>query len=207
MWLWCGGHRRKWKRYYRLQGSCLAVTFAGEGAVIVSSDLPGIDCPEACNGIYEKGAVVTLSVMPDEVSQFAGWTGDPDCEDGVITLDTDKTCEATFNFFPLILNPIFPAVASNTNSMNVENVSPNGKVVFIRGYSLKSRTVTLGCGSIEIGVSPFQLLGLVNAGSDQTAELQFYIALGSYQNPMYTQAVDLKTCRVSDVVTNIILND
>lgn len=185
----------------------LAVTFAGEGAGTVSSDLPGIDCPEACSAIYEKGAVVTLSAMPDEVSQFAGWTGDPDCEDGVITLDTDKTCEATFTLFPLILNPIFPAVASNINSMNVENASPNGKVAFIRGYRMKASTVTIGCGTIDIGISPFQLLGVVNAGSDQVAELQFHIALGSYQNPMYTQAVDLKTCRVSDVVTNIILND
>lgn len=72
---------------------------------------------------------------------------------------------------------------------------------------MKASTVTIGCGTIDIGISPFQLLGVINAGSDQVAELQFHIALGSYQNPMYTQAVDLKTCRVSDVVTNIILND
>jgi len=185
----------------------LAIDIMGEGGGVVSSDLPGIDCPDDCIGIFEEGTVITLSAIADEVSQFVGWTGDPDCEDGVVTLDTDTNCEATFSFIPLILNPISPAIASNINSMNVENASSNGNVAFIRGYSMSTRTVTIGCGTIEIGISPFQLLGVVNAGEDQMAELQFHIALGSYQNPMYTRAVDLKTCRVSDVLTNIINND
>jgi len=185
----------------------LTTNISGEGGGAVSSDLSGIDCPGDCSEIFEEGTVVTLSAVADDVSVFAGWSGDPDCEDGVITMDVDKTCTATFDFLPLILNPIFPAVASDMNVMSVENASPNGPVAFIRGYGMKIKTGTIACGMLEIGIWPFQLLGKVKAGADQTAELEFHIALGSYQNPMLTQAIDLKTCRVSDVITNIITDN
>jgi hypothetical protein len=91
--------------------------------------------------------------------------------------------------------------------MSVENASPDGPVAFIRGYVMNPMSGSIACGMLEIGIWPFELLGKVNAGPDQVAELQFYIALGSYQNPMFTQAIDLKTCRVSEVITNIIIDN
>ncbi|GJM16682.1 MAG: hypothetical protein DHS20C13_20090 [Thermodesulfobacteriota bacterium] len=185
----------------------LTVNLMGEGGGSVSSDIPGVDCPGDCSEIYEEGAVVILSAAADDVSQFIGWSGDPDCEDGVITMETDKICEATFSFLSLKLNPIFPSVASNVNSMSVENASPNGAVAFIMGFRNEIADVTIDCGSLELGISPFLLLGVVNAGSDQMANLLFYIGLLSNQNQMFTQAVDLNTCRVSNVVTNLIANN
>lgn len=185
----------------------LNVDIAGEGGGSVTSAPEGIDCPDDCTEIFEEGTVVTLSAMADEVSVFTGWSGDPDCEDGEVTLDSDISCTATFDFIPLILSPLVPSLASSINTMSVQNASSDGKVAFIRGFSTGSKSVTLGCGQIEIGIWPALLLGVQRADEDQMAELDFYIGQSSYQNPMYTQAVDLKTCRVSDVVTNIINDD
>ena len=107
---------------------------------------------------------------------------------------------------PLDLSPIFPAVESNPNFMNAFPVDNGVTVGFIWGFQLGSFMVNLPCGSIELGIVPFELLGFSVAGFNRVVDFAFYIALGSYANPAFTQAVDLDLCRVSEVVPNIILN-
>jgi hypothetical protein len=75
----------------------LTVNKAGSGSGTVTADPSGIDCGTDCTEDYSYGTVVTLTTTPTPGSTFAGWSGDPDCSNGEVTMDADKTCTATFN--------------------------------------------------------------------------------------------------------------
>lgn len=49
-----------------------------------------------CKAAFTAGDIVTLVANPAPDTLFNGWGGDDDCLDGQITMDTDKTCTATF---------------------------------------------------------------------------------------------------------------
>ncbi len=74
----------------------LEVTRTGSGNGTVVSSPPAIDCGSACRTYFDSGTVVTLTATPTAFSTFAGWTGDPDCDDGVLTLSAATSCTATF---------------------------------------------------------------------------------------------------------------
>ena len=94
---------------------------------------------------------------------------------------------------PLELDPITPGVKRNVNSMSAIGAIPEGQVAFVWGF--------------QTGIKPVQLLGFVTADGDGAAEIMFYIpALGDI-SLIYTQAIDIDTCAVSDVIENIVLND
>lgn len=67
----------------------------------VSSRPAGIDCGGSCSGSFECGLEVALSATPVEgVTEFTGWSGDADCQDGRLTMDGDKSCTANFKCLP-----------------------------------------------------------------------------------------------------------
>ena len=74
----------------------LAVTLSGTGEGTVTSSPPGINCGVDYSEMYSFGTVVTLTPTPDMNSTFGGWTGDPDCTDGSVTMDAAHGCTATF---------------------------------------------------------------------------------------------------------------
>jgi YVTN family beta-propeller protein len=78
----------------------LTIAKAGSGIGSVSS-LPGtISCGVNCSEQFPLNTVVALTAVPNANSTFAGWSGDPDCSDGVVSMDAAKACVATFNVIP-----------------------------------------------------------------------------------------------------------
>ncbi len=49
-----------------------------------------------CSAAFESGTQVALTASPFEGYRFDGWSGDPDCADGEITMNADIACTATF---------------------------------------------------------------------------------------------------------------
>jgi len=81
-------------------GISLSIVRSGTGLGSVVSDPPGISCGSDCLAVYPLGSVVNLTAFPASGSVFAGWSGDPDCQDGSVVLSTSKRCTATFNVVP-----------------------------------------------------------------------------------------------------------
>ena len=75
----------------------LAVVKAGDGEGTVTSSPPGIACGNDCEEAYNAGTVVSLIAAPVTGSTFAGWSGNSDCENAIVTMSVDRNCTATFN--------------------------------------------------------------------------------------------------------------
>jgi streptogramin lyase len=75
----------------------LSVAKPGNGTGTVSSNPAGIGCGADCVQAYEQGTAVALTPVADAGSVFAGWGGDADCADGVVTMTADRACSATFS--------------------------------------------------------------------------------------------------------------
>lgn len=71
-------------------GNVLTIELEGEGGGTVISSDGMIDCGSTCSASYEDGAMVTLTVTPDENSTFVGWS-EPSCD------DAELTCEVTMD--------------------------------------------------------------------------------------------------------------
>jgi hypothetical protein len=75
----------------------LSVDKAGTGTGTIRSSPAGINCGSDCSHDYFSGRTVTLYAFADADSTFAGWSGDEDCSDGMVTMDAARSCTATFN--------------------------------------------------------------------------------------------------------------
>ena len=79
------------------QQPTITVIKFGLGSGTVTSDPAGIDCGPTCSAPFDPTPDVTLTATPDVGSTFGGWSGDPDCSDGVVTPVGDITCYARFD--------------------------------------------------------------------------------------------------------------
>jgi hypothetical protein len=73
----------------------LTIIEAGPGAGMVSTIPGGVVCGGSL--AYPPNAEVLMLPAVTALSIFRGWQGDPDCLDGRVVMNTDKTCVASFD--------------------------------------------------------------------------------------------------------------
>lgn len=76
----------------------LSIAPAGTGSGLVVSSPAGIMCGSTCTAPYPLSSIISLTAVPAAGgSIFSGWSGHPDCGDGVVTLSSGLSCTATFD--------------------------------------------------------------------------------------------------------------
>jgi uncharacterized delta-60 repeat protein len=63
----------------------------------------GVITPTVGTHSYVAGTIVTLTAVANSYSMFTGWSGDADCADGLVTMNANQVCTATFATFKLFL--------------------------------------------------------------------------------------------------------
>jgi hypothetical protein len=131
-----------------------SLTNTGSGDGTVTSSAGGIACGNDCAETYSSGAVVKLIASPAAGSTFDGWSGNADCSDGTVTMNSNVTCTATFRAQTLGLH----LTKSGSGTGNVAS-SPSGIICgsdcsepFASGTSV-TLTATPAKGSIFKGWS------------------------------------------------------
>ncbi|MGD9831234.1 MAG: hypothetical protein AB7U92_00635 [Piscinibacter sp.] len=76
--------------------SQLPLSVSVQGGGTVSSEPPGIDCGSVCAMGFNVGTRLVLTPQAAPGQRFYAWTGDGDCSDGVVTLDSARSCTAVF---------------------------------------------------------------------------------------------------------------
>lgn len=190
----------------------LNVVIQGPGTCTVTSSPNVINCPGDCSESFDPpGVTVDLMANPDPNSTFVDWTGDCDDlnPDTSITVNEDSTCIATCVLSEFVLNPIFPALDDNINFISAEAATAGGNVAF--AWSKRQGNTFVGgrvCNGIEVGLANPKVLAIVRANDLGVATHIFYIPLfGDFEFGVQLQAVDIETCRTSNVVPQIIRKD
>ena len=96
----------------------LTITKTGAGSGTVTSFPAGISCGATCSATFASGTGVALTTAPAASSFFAGWSGDADCSDGLVTMNADKGCTATFELRPdLVVSALTAPTSAAAGSM------------------------------------------------------------------------------------------
>ncbi len=136
----------------------LTVTKTGGGTGTVNSNPLGIDCGVDCSQSFINGTVVSLTTLPDANSIFTGWSGDADCADGVVTMNANKTCTATFGLAPpgdLIVSALtVPATGGAGLAITVTDTTKNqgsGSAAASTTSFYLSTNTTWDAGDVSLG--------------------------------------------------------
>lgn len=142
----------------------LQIGITGTGAGTVTSSLgmtPVINCAYAggvasgdCDESYAAGTVATLVATPAAGgSVFAGWSGDADCADGVVTLSVDVSCTATFTLPALSITDVTVAEgnAGTTNAVFTVTLSPASPLTVTVSASTSDLSALAGSDYTAVG--------------------------------------------------------
>ncbi len=91
----------------------LAITTTGSGAKLSLSP-PESVCVGRCMETYAEGTIVRLTAQPSPGWSLASWSGDPDCADGVVSVDAPIACQAAFLPAAISADSVTPASGSGT---------------------------------------------------------------------------------------------
>jgi hypothetical protein len=111
----------------------MSVSRAGSGGGTITSSPAGITCGADCTEVYVSATTVSLSATAAPGSVFGGWSGNADCADGVVSVNANISCTATFN-----LVSTYTLTTSVVNEMTSSG-SASGKVL--------SNPAGIDCGS------------------------------------------------------------
>ena len=130
------------------------LTSAGSGDGTVTASAGGIACGKDCAETYSSGALVTLVASAAAGSSFAGWSGDADCQDGAVTMNSDIACTATFTAqgFGLHITKSGSGAGSVVSNPSGINCGSDCSEPFAGGASA-TLTATAASGSIFKGWS------------------------------------------------------
>lgn len=142
----------------------LTVTKAGAGSGTVTSMPQGIDCGVTCMFSFPEGNVVTLTAAVSQGSTFSGWGGDCSVP-GTVTMNTNKTCVATFAALGTSTISLTSSKPTSTLGQTVTftatviGTAPRGQVrfeidsvrVFFSNLQAKAGSATESTATIQIG--------------------------------------------------------
>lgn len=150
----------------------LSLQKAGTGMGSVTSDPAGLMCGTSCGSTaasFPTGTLVALNPVSAAGSTFTGWSGDADCANGVITVDADKSCTATFTAGPFNLDFYTVVPCRVLDTRNSTGAIPSGSTLVFPvagncGIPSDARAVSLNITA----VSPTGLGELILFPSDIT---------------------------------------
>lgn len=203
--------------YSRLDTSRYMNTDLGTGVVggfLVSPQTPVFGFPPLVVVQVPRGTTFEMNLAPEEltldnVRNLSVVVGG--LNEAPLLFDRTTLVNATvvYSVPELVLNPVFPALDDNINSITAENATAEGNVAFIWGMSTGS-TVLGGriCNGLELGIKNPNLLAVERANEFGAATHIFYIPLlGDFELLIQLQAIDIESCSVSNVVPQIIRKD
>ena len=115
------------------------VSSTGMGSGKIASSPSGINCDSQCSASFLTGTVVTLQAVPNTGSTFTGWSGDPDCSDGSVTMNASKSCSGSFKLISYTLTVSQSGTGSGiiTSSVGGINCGINCAADFAQGTMVK----------------------------------------------------------------------
>lgn len=130
----------------------ILVTKLGTGAGTVASSPAGIDCGSGCSTVYLVTQSVTLTATVAPGSRFDGFGGDPDCNDGTVSMAASRTCTATFSLLP----PPAPPASGGAGPVPVDGEipQPTTPTVTATRPSTATATTTQAASATAEGASP-----------------------------------------------------